>query len=496
MIEVAPNLETEVAITLLSDKRPLMDETRHFNSRSPLVTLLIMAIGPLLTNLGLAGADMIDLMLISARFIDDKDSYAVQLVGFSFVMIILTMQVAIFYSQVILVRLSGLIGEGKRSDAAQFLVDCFRIAICGSWIYLSIAPYIVRPILQFAGCTTDLIDRAECLVRIVMAGLPVVMIYHLSCAFIQAIGKSILNGALHVVGIAVQCAVFSPIFLFLFKIDVTECQLASVLAQSIVGLVLFIFIFKGKFSIQPKLSMFFNPISKEVFKALLMASPSLIASATMLLPPTLILRFLTQAAGDEATNYAGVYTIFQKIVLIAGSVPIALAMGLTSAGTHAYGAQDYKRFLKYFGWSVCIALGFQCMIVPFIISKPRLLGKLFFNDETILDLTEKMLPIPFYTFPLQGLTFMCGCILVCMKKPLFSMLPQLIQLVILIAVAKVFSVKYHDCPMKIFYAFNISDGSSFIISILFLIKPLIDVFKKSKDCAGSPEESLVSNVGE
>lgn len=110
------------------------------------------------------------------------------------------MYIGMYLQQCIMVRVSSLIGEIKRDEACQLIVDIFRIVILFNFIATIMITFISIPLMNFAGCTPDLIEQCNLLVISTIAGLPFVTLFHIGTGFLQSIGKPFLNGSLHLVG--------------------------------------------------------------------------------------------------------------------------------------------------------------------------------------------------------------------------------------------------------------------------------------------------------
>lgn len=197
--------------------------------------------------------------------------------------------------------------------------------------------FVARPLMNFAGCTPNLIEQCMLLVISTIAGLPFVTLLHIGTGFLQSIGKSFLNGFLHLVAYFLQTLIITPFLQYVIKVDVTLSNISQPIAQSTVGLIIFIMIFHGKYSLKPSFKMFFNKFSKETPKALIMALPMIPTALFAFLPATLILGFMTSAAASEKlrTDIIAVFTILQKFFMIGVALPKALSTGFLTAATHS-----------------------------------------------------------------------------------------------------------------------------------------------------------------
>lgn len=468
---------------LASQSTLIVEENERFSKHHPLLNLLIMTVGPFLTFIGMSVLDSIDLIIISYRFKKEPNSYTVQIIGIGFFVLQICMDIGMYLQQSIIVRVSSLIGQGKRDEASQLTVDIYRISLLLNFIMTIIVTFIARPLMNFAGCTPDLIEKCMLLIISTIAAIPFSTIFHVGTGFLQAIGKPVLNGFLHLVASCLQTFIITPFLQFVVRIDVTLSNISQPIAQSIVGIAIFTFIFKGKYSLKPTFQMFFNGFSNETPKALLMSIPMIPTQLFALLPSSLILRFMTSASSSDShkTDVIAVYTILQKMFMIGMAIPSSLSIGFLTAATHSIAQNNYKRMLITLCYAMMIVLVFFLIFIPLIIINPVLIMKIFgVSSKSQLEIAKKMVPIPFYTFPIGNCCFFLINFFLAAGKLFYSNITSIVQLISICIGSKVLSVKYPNDPIKQMFSYTISDLSSVLLtSFLFLIT-LIPLIKKSK----------------
>lgn len=90
-----------------------LEENERFTKHSPLVTLLIFSIGPL-SNVASLLFETISMYLITKRFGQIKDSYAIEILGFSGQYQNFLTVTGMFFGQSFITRMGSLIGGGQR----------------------------------------------------------------------------------------------------------------------------------------------------------------------------------------------------------------------------------------------------------------------------------------------------------------------------------------------------------------------------------------------
>ena len=458
------------------------EESDRFVKYHPYINVLIMSVGPFLSTLGLAVLDSVDLMIVSYRFKKDPNSFAVQIIGIGYFVLQVCHDIGIFFAQAVIVRVSSLIGEGKREKACQLTVDVFRLSVILNIVSTIIITFIARPIMQFAGCTPNIIERCMLLIISTIAGLPFYSLFHIGTGFLQGIGKAVMNGLIHLAANILQTFIITPLILFVFKVDVTLVNISQPIAQSIIGFILFVFIFLGKFSLQPTFDMWFEPFSRETRKGMIMSLPLIPSFINALVPSSLILRYMTSACETEAlkTDVIAVFTVILKIFMMGVALPIALSVGFLTTGTHSMAVMNYKRMLIALSCVFVISAFFLSIFVPLMITKPLLVMKLFISNPSQLELAKKMVPIPMYTFAFSVCFLSLGTFFITAGKALIAFVIPFVQLLSLCVSSKVISIKFPHDPVKVLYAYNICDLITFTITIILFVVTIIPIVKKAR----------------
>lgn len=467
----------------LSSKNLNNTEDERFLKYHPLVNLLIMSIGPFLTQFGMSFLDSIDLLIISHRFKKHPDAYAVQIIGLGFFVQQICIYIGMFLQQAIMVRVSSLIGEGKRKEAGQLTVDIYRISIISNVIGSIIVTFIARPLMIFSGCTHELIEPCTLLIISSIAGIPFTSIFHISTGFLQAIGKTVANGLIHLAANCLQTFIITPILQFLIKIDVTLSNISQPIAQSILGLIVFHFTFQQKYSLKPTFSMWFNKFNPETWKSLVMSLSMIPVWIYDLLPTSLILRFMTSSSASESfkTDVIGVYTVLQKIFLIGNALPMALSVGFLTAATFCLSQNNYKRMITTLNYALLLNFIFYVIFIPITIFEPVKIMQLFgISSPSQLEIAKKMVPIPMYTFAVGMICCFLVNFFVAVNKTLYSNIVAFFQLISLCVASKIIAVIYPDDPVKQMFSYTISDLSTTVLTLILFIITFVPLFKKSK----------------
>lgn len=459
----------------------IKSENDRFTKHSPLVTLLIMSVGPL-SNLLSVVFETLNMYFISKRF-NQESSHAVEIIGFSAQIQALMILIGNFFGQCFVTRVSALIGSGERERAAQLCSDLFKLTFIISIIFSILMGFIVKPFLHFVGTPSNIMNTAFKFNLFQLIFNPFSNLYTMECCFLQSIGNSILLGIVVVISKIVQSVILTPFFLFVCKVDTIYMKLSTVVVDFLFSTLFFIFVFIGKFSLKPTFRMFFTfKISKDTINSLLYPLPYMFLFIGNCVSPMVVLKCLTSNNNaDVNQEIGGVYAVFNQIFSINQALISAIVLAFMSTGNHAFGSNNILRLKKLLFWSLVISLSISIVFSFAVIVFKTSIASWFINDKDELDLASKMLPIPFYTSFLLGVGLLVYASLLVIKKPGLSMIPLVLQIVILCAGSEVLKLIFKDDFIKIFHIYNCSDIICFIVFLAELIYVIWFILKKEKE---------------
>ncbi|OHT03784.1 hypothetical protein TRFO_01451 [Tritrichomonas foetus] len=471
---------------LLGSTQPLSGDksknTERFTKHSPFVTLLLMSFGPVTTTLSTTLFDFLELYFFTKKYSGMSCAQPVQLLSFASPLAGLILLILTFFSHAIVTRLGTLLGENRSYDAIQFVTDLFKIGIITVILIIPFFQFLLTPLLSFMNCPENMINAAYMYLTIILAGCPLTLLFHMSCSFLQSIGRPILNGILHIVDSSIRSLMLVPLFIFVFNIDVSLISLPLVLTNCALGIILFSLIYFNKFGYDMSLSPWFESLSKDTGVSIKLSLPIIMTFICNLAPPICILKFVLSIASsiEQAESLAGINTIYGKVALLSMSVPIAIGNGFLTIGTYAYGSHDRKRLLKTFLFTILLGMAYQSIFSIIMITKPQLIASIYLDSSTDTALSNKILRIPFYTNWLSAINFSCQMLLISIGKPLLSSIPSFLQTILLIVLSFSLSKIFPNNPEKIYHAYNINDIAMTIVSILLVIIPIYKLFQDQK----------------
>ena len=422
------------------------EENKRFTKYSALTTLLIMAIGPS-SLLFQAVGEMIDMLMITKRYKNEPNSHAIEMIGFTGQILSFPIYLGLFFGQAICSRVSSLIGSGDRESASHIISDTVYICILFSFIFVSIFVFLMKPLLTFLGTPNSMLNPTFKFLIPIYVAIPITILVYICQYYLQSIGNSILSGLVKVIVYVLQLGI----------------------------------LYRGVFSLKLKFSDIFSKFNPEIKKAIFSALPLLLTYLVFSLPQILILQTLTSAAKNYAQEIGGVFAVYTKLFTIVNEIPTVISQSFLSTGAHAWGSNNPKRLIHLVLCAAALSFSLTLLASFLIIFKKSMICKAFLDVEMEIKLAEKMIPIPFYTAPIIGISMTISFLMIVIGKPIFSFIPLIIRVVVLCGGCKLIAKKSKGNVTRVMYIYNITDISLLIVDLILLFIPIRDIRRKMKE---------------
>lgn len=206
------------------------DEKKRFMKHSPLITLLLMSLGPL-SNLVSAVFETLNMFFITKKYNKIENSYAIEILGFSSQYQTIVSIAGVFFGQCFVTRVSALIGSGEREEAAHLVSDIFKLVFFVSLIVNIPMGFLINPILKFVGTPDIVMKKAFNYNFFLLLFVPFSNLFVATQSYFQSIGKVIFLAILISISKIVQTLIFTPFFLFACNVSATYMKASKVLTD-------------------------------------------------------------------------------------------------------------------------------------------------------------------------------------------------------------------------------------------------------------------------
>ena len=454
------------------------NEDQRLCGRQPLKTVLVLAIGPVISQIANAAFVIINTLWTSKAIGDDglaaistynMFDYTGRAFGF-----LLSMGAA--------TQISALFGLGKSEEAGQLCADLLRLAcVFGAFIPAVLLPSI-RPCGEWFGASQRVIDLGWDYMLPLCAFATTTCLYMASCGFLQGEGRTLLFGFANFVCLGLNGLVLDPLFLFGFKTGIYGVSLATIISEIIPGAVLLTLFYCGKFGIRPKLIQFCRKFSPRTWTAVNVGLSQLITQLSVTIPSIAVRKFIGMAVGSEFDDAMAGFNCSTRLSVICNAPLMGLTMGFVPAASYAYAAKKYRRFLWLCFHSIWLCLVWGLIAGCLIWTVPREMAKMFSTSELYLDYASKMTLYTNALSPIQGIRFNCQTILQSMhmggRATITGFLNNFVW-ILLFTVILYYTDKTDGA--RICWCYSISYALAIPVTVIILWKPLHAVWKLAKE---------------
>ena len=384
-----------------------MEEEEHevLASYTPIKTLLILMVGPCMCQLVIAANGIVDSFWISKAF----GNLGMDVASVTGMLELLVSSFSVFLSETVTFRVSFLFGEKRDGECAQLFVDVIRISILFTAISVAILLPIAKPFSRFLGASDDIGEQVFEFLIPLTTGSIITFLFNICCGLIEAEGRSILFGVYQGLSVVLSMFGFEPLLLMVFKTSIWGASFALILGQTIPTIMLMHMIFSGKCHVKPKFSMFKNPISPELSKAMVYAIPNWVSFVAYSFPMVIYQKVFSKAAAStgEYGTVMAVWTVFIRLQEILVAIPNAAGQGMVPAASYAYGAKNYSRIRSLFLHALWISSLWGVLFTAVMYFFPGPISRIWSKDGRFEYWIKELIPTAFYFAAFIGAQF-CG----------------------------------------------------------------------------------------
>ena len=457
----------------------LEEERRKFSALKPLPTVLILSIGPLLTAVGQALHDSCDLLMISKAYGD----YGITCTGLASLMRFFCVGVALFFGDAATLRLPYLIGQNRQEDAKKLVCDLFRVSLIVNVFFPFVAYFLTEPVLKYMNCPEYALKDAVGYILPICVTIPFTTLLHLSLGVLQGEGRSLLCGLIQLAVFVFNICILAPIILLGIKAPISWSGVPFSLAHGISGIIMTILIFSGKFSLKPTWSMWKEPLGKEVWQALKVASSIIISLMVGTWPPMLLTHYLYQVAFNinQFSDINNAFNTLMKIYPFVNSFTTGITQGFMTAASYSTGARQIDRFVSLAKWALLIALILQVIFIPIIVVEPWIVTRIWVSySESGRYWANKLNGIPSYTQWVNAINEMVSCLLMSFGQGWVPYIPQVLKAIAMCVASYGLYERDPYYPELQLYVYNICDAVLIVCDIVFFFAIIIPYVKKER----------------
>ena len=383
-------------------------------------------------------------------------------------------------------------GEKNNKKAEKILGNSFMMLIGVSVVVTIISLIFKEPLLKLFGASDKLYPYANKYFTVCVGGIIFALLSIGMYQFVVAQGYAKI-GMFSVILGAVMNIILDPIFIFVFKLNVTGAALATIISQFCSALFTIIFLFT-KSEIRIKFGNYSAKLMLNVAKLGLTPFVIIALDNVMLIAVNSLLQKYGKEQGDFLIT---VNTIVQSFMLV-----ITMPLGGISGGTkcilsYNYGAGNSKRILDAQKYIIALCVGYTTIMFIFAMFGSKLFVSLFTKDpETMKEACRAIHICTYAKIILLGVQYaivdgFTGLkqVKIALTLSLWRKLLYFTAVFILPAVSSVFNI---------FYAETISDVGCLLLSIPLYLVSIKKILKKREEYVrlnhiGENEKTSIKN---
>ncbi|MGL5434830.1 MAG: MATE family efflux transporter [Lachnospiraceae bacterium] len=399
---------------------------------------------------------------------------------------IITLAIALLIGDGGAAYLSLKLGEGKEEDAARGVGNAILLSIVSGIVLLVIGLIFLNPLLYLFGCTDVLYPYASEYGRVIVLGIPFVVISTALNSIIRADGSPKYAMASMILG-AVFNTLLDPLFIFVFGWGVTGAAVATIIGQIASCAVSLLYLGKFK-SISVKIASL--ALKAEYCKTVCMLGISSFITQAAVVVVMAVTNNLLAAYGAQSAYGAEIpitaLGITMKVNQIMISILVGIAAGAQPIIGYNYGSKQLDRVQKTLKWTILSAT--VVTVICFLIFQfaTQSVIDLFGSGEGLYnEFATKCFKIFLLACVLNGFQTVASIFMQAIGKPVQSAILSLSrQIVVLVPAAFILSGRMG--VEGVLWAGPVADMVAFILAAVLLTFEMHKLMKPDR-CIASLE---------
>lgn len=456
------------------------EEIYRLAGRKPLITILNLMVGPVISQVTGALYGIINSIWVSKKLGEQ---------GLSAVATEITLEgigraFGFFLMIAGSTKISQLFGRKQFDDATQVACDLIRLTVvCGIIVPVVILPSH-NPMCEWFQASKKTTEWGFQYI-LPLCACSVLTCLNLCCqGFLQAEGRTMLIGFIDLVALIVACGGICPLLLFGLNAGICSASVSTVCADAIPGIVLVILYFRGKFGIKPNWRQLCKPFSKHTWPALVVGLSQLVSNLSGCIPGIPIRNLIGRSCGDDHIYDLAMasFNVCCRVFQFGSCICIAVTTGFIPPASYAHAAQNDKRYLRLAFHAAWINFVWSILITILALAIPREISMIFGSGEEYLDYSEPILRNSNYLGFFRWVQFNCQAMLQALQYGVHAMIVSMMSNFVgfLVFAYILFYTDQHNVK-RLMYLYTCTTGFGTVVGIALLSFPLWKLYKKSKE---------------
>ena len=366
------------------------------------------------------------------------------------------------------------LGEGNKDSAKKSVGEAITLSIIVSIIFTLISFILLPKLLYFFGCTENVYSYAYNYGKIILIGMPFMIVYSVFSNIIRADGSPKYSMVMLITG-AIINIILDPVFIFGFNLGVKGGAIATVIGQIVSFIIAIVYLKKFK---TIKLEHDDFKLSKNIFKILSLGLSSFITQLTILVLFVFMNNIMTKFGAKSvygADIPLSVYGVLSKINSIYVSIILGVSIGVQPIIGFNFGAGNINRVKEVL--KKVIILNFLIGIIFNIILYcfPKEIVSIFItssdaNYDLFMEFAVLMCKTFFMVCALNAVEMTTSIVIQSLGHVKKATAVSFIrQIILLIPISLLLCITFNKGIYGVLDAGRISDSITFVIALVIYI---------------------------
>ena len=366
------------------------------------------------------------------------------------------------------------LGEGNKDSAKKSVGEAITLSFIVSIIFTLISFILLPKLLYFFGCTENVYSYAYNYGKIILIGMPFMIVYSVFSNIIRADGSPKYSMVMLIIG-AIINIILDPVFIFGFNLGVKGGAIATVIGQIVSFIIAIIYLKRFK---TIKLEHDDFKLSKIIFKILSLGLSSFITQLTILVLFVFMNNIMTKFGVKSvygADIPLSVYGVLSKINSIYVSIILGVSIGVQPIIGFNFGAGNINRvkevLKKVIILNFIIGIVFNIILYCF----PKEIVSIFItssdaNYDLFMEFAVLMCKTFFMVCALNAVEMTTSIVIQSLGHVKKATAVSFIrQIILLIPISLLLCITFNKGIYGVLDAGRISDSVTFVIALVIYI---------------------------
>lgn len=285
----------------------------------------------------------------------------------------LFMSIIMLFPQGFGILIAKTYGKKDKENLNKVIQNSLFLSLIILIVVLILSQSLTKPFLLLLNTPEDIIDLAEIYIRIIFAGIPLNMIYHMTSSILRSFGDS-KSPLIAMIVAAVLNVVLDLLFIITFKWGIAGAAIATVIAQGFSALVTTFFVFRHRLFTFKGFSLDKAIIKESMLLALPVALQGIIISLGGLA--------IQGKVNTYGTLFVAGFTAGNKIYGLLEVCATSYGLAITTFVSQNYGAKRFDRIKKGTNSGAVLSVLTSLVISLIIIFAGKYIVMLFLDKNT------------------------------------------------------------------------------------------------------------------